>query len=220
MVELARDGAGPALDAPRLFGPAKIHSVADLSQEPPPTTASRSTGIPSTAAVIATACSSAWRRAQDWASRKSKGRALGIAVHRSFLAYIAVVVSVVKAKGPDGKISVDEAWICADVGTVVNLERVKSARRRRHLRPLARDVRRDHGQRNGVIEQQRTSRLPPHAHQEAPRAIHVDVIPSDAPRRAWASQRPHRSPPRSRTRSSPSRAMRIRELPLVRSVPI
>src|SRR5882757_5845463 len=57
-----------------------------------------------------------------WSDRG--GRALGLAAHRSFLTYVAVVVSI--KKNSIGKIAVDEAWLAADAGTVLNLERARS----------------------------------------------------------------------------------------------
>ena len=59
-----------------------------------------------------------------WDERKREGRALGLAAHRSFLTYVAVVVAVVK--DADERIRVDEAWIVADAGTIVNMERVRA----------------------------------------------------------------------------------------------
>ncbi|HLL53061.1 MAG TPA: molybdopterin cofactor-binding domain-containing protein, partial [Myxococcaceae bacterium] len=59
-----------------------------------------------------------------WADRKASGRALGIAGHRSFLAYTAAVASV--KRGADGRISVDEVWLVADAGRIVNPDRVRS----------------------------------------------------------------------------------------------
>jgi len=106
-----------------LFGPARVVTVGDLGVKQLPNYGQSLDEHP-----IDTA---RYRRvleritdASGWRDRKKNGRALGLAVHRSFLAYIAVVVSVVK--DPDGKLRVDEAWICADAGTIVNLERVRS----------------------------------------------------------------------------------------------
>jgi len=53
-----------------------------------------------------------------------EGRALGLAAHRSFNSAVAVVVAV-KLR-PNGTLVVDEAWVAADVGTVVNRDRVIS----------------------------------------------------------------------------------------------
>ena len=59
-----------------------------------------------------------------WNERKAEGRALGLAAHRSFLSYVAVVASVVK--DPGGKVRVDEAWVVVDAGTVINPDRVRA----------------------------------------------------------------------------------------------
>jgi len=60
--------------------------------------------------------------ASRWKGRKSDGRAFGLAAHRSFVAYSACVLSVVK----DARRGVrcDEAWICIDAGAIVNRDRV------------------------------------------------------------------------------------------------
>ncbi len=60
----------------------------------------------------------------DWSRRKKNGRALGVAAHRSFLAYSAAVASVVKK--PNGKLAVDEVWVAFDAGTLVNPDRVQA----------------------------------------------------------------------------------------------
>lgn len=51
-------------------------------------------------------------------------RALGLAAHRSFLTYAAVVISVVP--DPVHGVRIDDAWISMDPGTVVNRDRVHS----------------------------------------------------------------------------------------------
>jgi isoquinoline 1-oxidoreductase beta subunit len=57
-----------------------------------------------------------------WSNRK--GRALGLAAHRSFVSYTAVVISVVP--DPVRVFRIDDAWIAMDPGTVVNKDRVHS----------------------------------------------------------------------------------------------
>lgn len=57
-----------------------------------------------------------------WSDRQ--GRALGLAAHRSFVSYTAVVISVVP--DPVRVFRIDDAWISMDAGTVVNQERVHS----------------------------------------------------------------------------------------------
>jgi isoquinoline 1-oxidoreductase subunit beta len=60
-----------------------------------------------------------------WAKKKpTEGRGLGIAAHWSFLSYVAAVVEV--EVGADGKIRIPRVNIAADVGRVINPDRVKS----------------------------------------------------------------------------------------------
>ena len=114
-----------------------------------------------------------------WSTRKADGRALGLAVHRSFLAYVAVVVSVVKRS--DGRIHVDEAWIVGDVGTVVNRERVVSQLEGAVLFGLGQAMYGSVTMRRGRTVQgnfrdYRLLRIG-----EAPRIVHVDLVPSEGP---------------------------------------
>jgi isoquinoline 1-oxidoreductase beta subunit len=57
-----------------------------------------------------------------WDSLRKSGRAVGLAAHRSFLTYTAAVAAV--SRGPRGGIQVDEVWITADAGKVINPDRV------------------------------------------------------------------------------------------------
>src|SRR5262245_12782033 len=60
-----------------------------------------------------------------WAKKKpTEGRGLGIAAHWSFYSYVAAVVEV--EVGADGKIRIPRVDIAADVGRVINPDRVKS----------------------------------------------------------------------------------------------
>ena len=60
-----------------------------------------------------------------WKSRgKQKNRALGLAAHRSFNSYTAVVASM--RKRPDGSLFIDEVWIAIDAGLVINPDRVRA----------------------------------------------------------------------------------------------
>ena len=59
-----------------------------------------------------------------WGKPLAKGHARGIAVHRSFLSYVATVIQVeVKS---DGTVSIPRADVAIDAGTVVNPDRVRS----------------------------------------------------------------------------------------------
>jgi isoquinoline 1-oxidoreductase beta subunit len=121
------------------------------------------------------------RRAAElarWTSRRAEGRALGIAVHRSFLTYVAVVIAVKQAA--EG-IAVDEAWIVADAGTIVNLERVRSQLEGAVVFALGHALfgaitMKDGATVQGNFRDYRLLRIG-----QTPRAIHVDVIESDGP---------------------------------------
>ncbi|MGO9710622.1 MAG: molybdopterin cofactor-binding domain-containing protein [Polyangiaceae bacterium] len=114
-----------------------------------------------------------------WADRAKDGRSLGLAVHHSFVTYVAVVASVVKDER--GKVRVDEAWVVADAGTVVNPDRVKAMMEGAVIFGMSLALHGAITMKNGAVEQTnfrdyRLARMP-----EAPRAIHVDLIESSAP---------------------------------------
>ena len=114
-----------------------------------------------------------------WDGRKQAGRSLGLAAHRSFLTYVAVVVSVVKDSS--GKIKVDEAWLAADAGTVVNVERARSQMEGAVLFGMSHAFHGGATMKGGITEQAnfrdyRLMRMP-----DAPKAIHVHILDSDGP---------------------------------------
>jgi isoquinoline 1-oxidoreductase beta subunit len=110
---------------------------------------------------------------------KAGGRALGLAAHRSFVTYVAVVAHV--TKGVHGEPHVEEAWIAADVGTVVNPDRVRFQLEGAFVFALSNAL---HGaityEQGAVVQRNfrdyRLLRMP-----EAPRAIHVELVQSEAP---------------------------------------
>ncbi len=59
-----------------------------------------------------------------WGRALPKGHALGIAVHRSFVTYVASVVEV--AIGADRRISVPRVWMAVDCGFAANPDRIRS----------------------------------------------------------------------------------------------
>jgi isoquinoline 1-oxidoreductase beta subunit len=113
-----------------------------------------------------------------WSDRKKEGRALGLAAHRSFLSYVGVVASVVR--NPDGKIAVDEAWIVVDAGTVINPDRVRAQMEGSIIFGMSIALYGAITMKGGAVEQSnfrdfRLTRIG-----EAPRRIHVEIVPSDA----------------------------------------
>ncbi len=153
-----------------------------------------------------------------WSDRKQTGRSLGLAVHRSFLTYVAVVVSVVKGKGE--KIAVDEAWIVADAGTIVNLERVRSQLEGAVLFGLSHALYGEISMKSGATEQSnfRDFRLMRIA--EAPRGVHVEVVKSDGPPGGIGEPGVPPVAPALANALFALTGKRVRDLPMVRSLPV
>ncbi|MFN7146275.1 MAG: molybdopterin cofactor-binding domain-containing protein [Myxococcota bacterium] len=116
--------------------------------------------------------------AAKWADRAKDGRFLGVAAHRSFVSYAAAVVSVLKDERR--KFRVDEVWLALDPGTVVNKERVRAQMEGAVVMGLSNALFGGITMKGGVPEQSnfhdaRIARIT-----DVPRAIHVDLVPSDA----------------------------------------
>ncbi len=127
-----------------------------------------------------------WRRVIEratemarWDKRRSDGRVLGLAAHRSFLTYVAVVVSVVRNQ--TGHIAVDEAWLAADAGTVVNRERARSQMEGAIIFGMSHTFHGGATMKRGVTEQSTFGDYRLVRIGEAPRRIHVHIADSDGP---------------------------------------
>jgi isoquinoline 1-oxidoreductase subunit beta len=113
----------------------------------------------------------------DWKGQRRAGRALGLAAHRSFHSYVAVVVSMLQA--PDGKLRVDEAWVALDAGKIINLDRVRAQMEGSVIFGMSLAFHGSITMKRGATEQSnfRDFRLVRIA--DAPRRIHVDVQSSE-----------------------------------------
>lgn len=60
----------------------------------------------------------------NWKSNVAAGKAMGFAAHKSFLTYVACVVTV--EKGPDGNLMIPEVHYAVDCGIPVNTDRIRS----------------------------------------------------------------------------------------------
>jgi isoquinoline 1-oxidoreductase beta subunit len=114
-----------------------------------------------------------------WGDRKKDGRALGLAAHRSFLSYVAVVASVVR--GPGGKPAVDEAWLVIDAGTVINPDRVKAQMEGSIIFGMTLALHGGVTMKGGVAQQSTFRDVRLVRIGEAPRKIHVEIVQSDGP---------------------------------------
>ncbi len=112
-----------------------------------------------------------------WGQRKANGRALGLAAHRSFLSYVAVVASVIK--GERGQIHVNEAWIVIDAGKVMNTDRVRSQMEGSVIFGMSIAFYGAITMKDGRVQQSNFHDMKLLRIGDAPRKIHVDIIESD-----------------------------------------
>ncbi len=115
-----------------------------------------------------------------WASRKSgPGHAWGIAVHRSFLSYIAAVVEVeVDAKG---KVKIPRVDIAVDAGMVVHPERVTAQFEGAAVFGTSVAMLGEVTLADGRVQQGNFNNYPVARMPEAPLMTHVHIVPSGAP---------------------------------------
>nr|HEX4313782.1 molybdopterin cofactor-binding domain-containing protein [Kofleriaceae bacterium] len=115
--------------------------------------------------------------AAGWSKRGA--RALGLAAHRSFLTYVAVVAAV--KRGARGEPVVDEAWVAIDAGVVVNSDRVRSQMEGAFVFAMSSAMHGAITMSRGATQQTNFRDYPLARMPEAPRAIHVDLVASGKP---------------------------------------
>ncbi len=115
-----------------------------------------------------------------WAKKKpAKGRALGIAAHWSFLSYVAAVVEV--EVDASGKIRIPSVDIAADVGKVINPDRVKSQFEGASVFGASIALMSEITAAGGAIQQSNFHDYQVARINEAPIETRVHLAPSDAP---------------------------------------
>ncbi len=122
------------------------------------------------------------RRATEmagWGRELPAGSGLGLAVHRSFLSYVATVVEV--SVSDSGELSIPGAWVVVDAGTVVNRDSVRNQMEGGSVFGLSAALDAAITVDKGAVEQSnydsyRVARMP-----HSPQAIEVEVVDSDAP---------------------------------------
>jgi isoquinoline 1-oxidoreductase subunit beta len=117
-------------------------------------------------------------RKSGWANRKAApGRALGIAAHRSFLTYVAVVAEV-EVHG--GEIRIPRVDIAVDAGRVINPDRVKSQFEGAAVFGASVALMGEITAAGGRIQQSNFDRYPVARMNQAPLETHVHIVASEA----------------------------------------
>jgi isoquinoline 1-oxidoreductase beta subunit len=115
-----------------------------------------------------------------WGKRKpGEGSGMGIAVHRSFLTYVATVVEV--EVNDQGEVKIPSVYTAVDAGTVVNPEATRAQFEGAAV--FGTSIVRSGAitAKNGVIEQSNFNDYPVARMNEAPHKTNVYIVDSDAP---------------------------------------
>jgi isoquinoline 1-oxidoreductase beta subunit len=114
-----------------------------------------------------------------WAKKKpGNGRALGIAVHRSFLTYVATVVEV---EVDNGKIRIPRVDMALDTGKVIHPDRVRAQLEGAAVFGTSVALMGEITAANGRVQQSNFNNYPVARLNEAPVETHVHIVPSSAP---------------------------------------
>ena len=113
-----------------------------------------------------------------WGRDLPQGHGLGIAVHRSFLSYVATAVQVNVT--PEGEIKIPGVWSAVDAGTVVNPRHTIAQIEGGTIYGLSNALYGEITATNGVVDQQNFPDWRVMRMNEAPRAFEVHIIDSQA----------------------------------------
>lgn len=115
-----------------------------------------------------------------WGKRKlGHGAGLGLAVHRSFLTYVATVVEVEVT--PNGDVRIPRADTAVDAGLVVNPEATRAQFEGAAVFGTSLARKGEITAKKGVVEQGNFHNYPVARMSEAPYQTNVYIVPSDAP---------------------------------------
>jgi isoquinoline 1-oxidoreductase subunit beta len=115
-----------------------------------------------------------------WGKQKSsKGFGMGVAMHRSFLTYVATVVQVQVNDG--GQVQIKRVDTALDAGTVVNPEMARQQFEGAAVMGTSLAFYGEITASNGVIEQSNFNDYQMARMKDAPRETYVHIVPSEAP---------------------------------------
>ena len=111
--------------------------------------------------------------------KPSKGRALGIAAHRSFLTYVATVVEV--EVDAAGKVHIPRMVFAVDAGKIMHPDRVRAQFEGAAVFGTSIAMHGEITAKDGVIQQSNYHNYPVARMNDSPMVTEVHIIPSDAP---------------------------------------
>jgi isoquinoline 1-oxidoreductase beta subunit len=115
-----------------------------------------------------------------WGKQKSgNGFGMGVAMHRSFLTYVATVVQV-EVKDA-GQVQIKRVDAALDAGTVVNPEMARQQFEGAAVMGTSLAFYGEITARDGAIEQSNFNDYQVARMKDAPRETHIHIVPSDAP---------------------------------------
>ncbi|MEO1242648.1 MAG: molybdopterin cofactor-binding domain-containing protein [Pseudomonadota bacterium] len=115
----------------------------------------------------------------DWGRALPEGSGLGIAVHRSFLSYVATVIEA--SVDSEGRLTIPNVWSAIDAGTVVNRRHTTAQVEGGTLYGLSNALFGSITAEDGAIVQRNFPEWRLMRMNEAPRRMSVQIIDSDAP---------------------------------------
>ncbi len=151
-----------------------------------------------------------------WGKRKpGSGSGMGIAVHRSFLTYVATVVEV--HVNDSGEVSIPRVDTVVDAGLVVNPEATRSQFEGAAVFGTSIVRSGEITARNGAIEQSNFDGYPVARIDEAPRQTNVHIVENDAPPAGVGEPGVPPFAPAMCNAIFAATGTRVRELPLTRN---
>ncbi len=115
----------------------------------------------------------------QWGRELPKGHGLGIAVHRSFVTYVATVVEV--AVDGEGRLTIPGVWSVMDAGTVVNPRHAEAQLEGGTLFGLSNALFGEITAKRGEVVQANFPAWRVMRMNESPRKMEVRIVESDAP---------------------------------------
>jgi isoquinoline 1-oxidoreductase subunit beta len=119
-------------------------------------------------------------RISDWDAKKGtlpRGRGLGIAAHRSFLSYVALVFDV--SLNDDNELTIHEAFCALDCGLAVNLDRVRAQIEGGINYGLSMALLGEITVKDGAVEQHNFNDYPVLRIHQVPKKVSIELVETD-----------------------------------------